>query len=78
MLDVLRVLEHPTLINLNKELWIELFRLVPLLVLVLPGFPGQLLNAYVYRGVSGFLHMQWAWIILHLMQLHFAVVTFCC
>ena len=45
------------------ELWIELFRLVSFL-----------LDAYVYRGVSGLLHMQWIWIILHLLQYHSPIV----
>ena len=45
------------------ELWIELFRLVSIL-----------LDAYVYRGVSGLLHMQWAWIIFHLLQFHSSIL----
>ena len=45
------------------ELWIELFRLVSFL-----------LDAHVYRGVSGLLHMQWIWIILHLLQYQFPMV----
>ena len=38
------------------------------------GLVFSLLDAYVYRGVSGLLHMQWAWIILHLLQYHSPMV----